>query len=94
MRSKFATCLLAAGLLTLALGQAALAGTPAAGAATDDMFAAMDANKDGVLTKEEFTAHGMGDDFAKYDTNGDGKVTPSEYDAVTAKSGKMNMPGM
>jgi Ca2+-binding EF-hand superfamily protein len=94
MRNTLATCLLAAGL-TLALGQAAPAATPAAG--QDDMFTTMDANKDGVLTKEEFAAHGMGDDFAKYDANGDGKVTRSEYDAVASgKAGGMpaNMPGM
>lgn len=92
MRNALAACLLAAGL-TLALGQAATA----ADAGQDDMFATMDANKDGVLTKEEFTAHGMGDDFAKYDTNGDGKVTRSEYDvAAPGKAGNMpgKMPGM
>ncbi len=78
MRTILATC-----LLVLALVPAALAASPAGDAAQpDDMFAAMDANKDGVLTKEEFTAHGMGNDFATYDQNGDGKVTRSEYDAV------------
>ena len=56
------------------------------------MFAVMDANKDGVLTKEEFAAHHMADDFAKADKNGDGKVTRDEY--LGHASGAHAMPGM
>jgi len=95
MRKTVTTALLAAGLiLSLGLGQAALAAGPAADAAKpgEDMFAIMDANKDGVLTKEEFAAHGMADDFAKYDKNGDGKVTRDEFNAQASSMGAM--PGM
>jgi len=93
MRKIMFSGMLAAGL-TLALGlcQPALAAGDAPKSADDDMFTTMDANKDGVLTKEEFAAHGMADDFAKYDKNGDGKVTREEYNAKGADMGKM--PGM
>ena len=92
MSKSIKKLVLAAGL-TLAMGfaHAAQAAAPAAPAG-DDMFTAMDANKDGVLTKEEFAVHGMADDFAKYDKNGDGKVTREEYDATAA--GMAKMPGM
>ncbi|WP_300160645.1 EF-hand domain-containing protein [Solidesulfovibrio sp.] len=75
MRKILMTAMLAGGL---ALGLAGVA------AADEDMFKAMDANKDGVLTKDEFAAHGMQNDFAKYDKDGDGKVSREEFDAVEA----------
>jgi len=43
----------------------------------EDHFAAIDANGDGEISKDEFTAH-VKKEFAKKDTNGDGKVTKDE----------------
>ncbi len=95
MRNHLPIVVLAAGLLLPAgFGQNVLAaGHEAAATNGEDMFTVMDGNKDGILTKEEFAAHGMAGDFAKYDKNGDGKVTREEYDAVTAATGG-KMPGM
>lgn len=50
----------------------------------EENFAAMDANKDGAVTREEFmaTRHqgGHGEDIFKYkDANGDGKITKEEF---------------
>lgn len=50
----------------------------------EENFTAMDANKDGVVTREEFLAvrhpGGRGEDvFAYKDVNGDGKVTREEF---------------
>ena len=95
MRTSVKTIVLAAGLLLAATHAA-----PALAAGENDkavkdaetMFATMDTNKDGVLTQEEFAAHGMAADFAKSDKNGDGKVTKEEYVGYAASM--KAMPGM
>ena len=50
----------------------------------EEKFSAMDVNKDGTVTREEFiaTRHqgGHGEDIFKYkDANGDGKITKEEF---------------
>ncbi len=92
MRHSIMILALITGLtLALATGTTARAAGQDAPAGQEDMFTTMDANKDGVLTKEEFAAHGMAEDFAKYDANGDGKVTQEEFKAA---EGTAKMPGM
>lgn len=53
-----------------------------------DMFAKLDANKDGVITRDEAIAAADAR-FAKLDTNGDGRITQDEmkarHDAMRAK---------
>jgi len=42
------------------------------------MMKAMDKNKDGMVTREEFMAY-MGDQYDKMDQNKDGKLTRTEF---------------
>jgi hypothetical protein len=42
------------------------------------MMKAMDANKDGMVTREEFLSY-MGDQYDKMDQNKDGKLTRTEF---------------
>jgi Ca2+-binding EF-hand superfamily protein len=42
------------------------------------MMKAMDKNKDGMVTREEFLAY-MGDQYDKMDQNKDGKLTRAEF---------------
>jgi hypothetical protein len=42
------------------------------------MMKAMDTNKDGMVTREEFLAY-MGDQYDKMDQNKDGKLTRAEF---------------
>lgn len=51
---------------------------------------AMDTNKDGKVSKDEFTAHmGRPGDYAKYDTNKDGYIDNAEMKAAhDAKHGE------
>ncbi|MEO6967874.1 MAG: EF-hand domain-containing protein [Rhodanobacteraceae bacterium] len=44
------------------------------------VFMSLDANHDGVVSREEFMAHGdSGQRFPGCDTNGDGKLTQAEF---------------
>jgi len=90
MRKFLATAVLAAGLFHFHVASAAAPAAAPAGdvKANEDMFTLMDANKDGILTRDEFAAHGMAGDFAAYDKNGDGKVTREEYNATEAGQAK------
>lgn len=54
---------------------------------TDEMFAQMDANKDGKLAKTEVKG-GLQKDFAKVDTNGDGFITKEELEKAPKPSRK------
>ena len=45
-----------------------------------DMFTALDANKDNILTQEEFLANAK-QTFSSFDKNSDGKVDIAERDA-------------
>lgn len=53
-------------------------------AQSDQRFAMMDANKDGVLSGDEMTGSGARM-LIRADKDGDGKVTKAEYDAVSAQ---------
>ncbi|MCW3836760.1 EF-hand domain-containing protein [Sphingomonas canadensis] len=66
-----------------ALGTAALAGPAAAqdGPPRFDPLAAADANKDGVITKDEMLAS-VSTRFKAVDSNKDGKLTPAEREAA------------
>jgi hypothetical protein len=48
----------------------------------DELLKQGDANKDGVLTKDEAEKVGFKDFFDNFDTNGDGKLTRGEWDAI------------
>ena len=49
------------------------------------MFASADANKDGVVTLDEWTAAGRQEGFfMRLDANGDGKITRAEMQAFMA----------
>lgn len=92
MRTAIAAFALVAALATVPAAHAASQTPQDAKKAAAEMFDTMDTNKDGVLTKEEFAAHGMADDFAKADANHDGKVTRDEY--IGSATAMPAMPGM
>ena len=84
-------------LILLALPAVALAQPPAGGGPggpprqpqtpeqIEAAFKAMDTNKDGSISKEEWTAAGRREQgFARFDANGDGKITLEEMKTVTA----------
>jgi hypothetical protein len=49
-------------------------------------FKAMDTNKDGSISKDEWTAAGRREQgFARFDANGDGKITLDEMKAAAAR---------
>ena len=51
-------------------------------------FAAIDTNKDGALSLQEWTAAGRKErGFKMVDGDGDGKVTPAELQAIAQKYG-------
>jgi hypothetical protein len=51
-------------------------------------FKQMDTNKDGSISKEEWTAAGRREQgFARIDANGDGKITLDEMKAAAARFG-------
>ncbi len=52
-------------------------------------FADLDANKDGVLSKDEFAAPMM-QHFADVDTDGNGTISPAEFDAAHQRMGEMH----
>jgi hypothetical protein len=90
------TLLLAAALAGITAGGAAYAAQDAAPAAQSsaprmhhrghgDMFARLDANHDGVVTREEATAAALAR-FDRADTNHDGKIDQSEIAAMKAKA--------
>jgi len=56
------------------------------------MFGRLDANKDGVITKEEYDAD-VAARFARLDTDKDGKVSQAERDAA-GRGGGMGMRNM
>ena len=68
------------------------AATPTASAPDDPvqaMFDKADANRDGVLTLEEWKAAGRRErGFSMIDADRDGKLTPEELRAAAAKYGK------
>jgi Ca2+-binding EF-hand superfamily protein len=49
---------------------------------TTDTFAALDANKDGFLSKAELVKHPMAAHAGMVDANKDGKLSRSEFDAL------------
>ena len=49
---------------------------------TQDAFAALDANKDGFLSKAELAKHPMAAHAGMADANKDGKLSRSEFDAL------------
>lgn len=56
--------------------------------------AAMDTNKDGKISKEEFAAHmGTPGDYAKYDTNKDGYIDNAEMTAAHGGGKKSGAEG-
>jgi Ca2+-binding EF-hand superfamily protein len=56
------------------------------GARVEQAFKKMDANKDGVITLDEWTAAGRKEaGFKRVDANGDGKVTLQELQAALAQ---------
>ncbi len=55
-------------------------------------FSLLDANHDGVVTRDELRAAPM-TRFAKLDANGDGKVTAAEIDAAIKKRLVRRVPG-
>lgn len=64
--------------------------------AGEAMFAKMDVNQDGNVSREEFAAQhgGSSDHFASHDGNGDGLMTKQEMHAAHAKMhGKDAKPG-
>ena len=83
------TTLLAVATLTAAVAAPAFAQPPAGGRGGLPTFDAMDANKDGKVTKEELTAalpeqaKSFADRiFTARDTNKDGAITKEENDAA------------
>lgn len=65
---------------------------PPAAAAGGAMFDRLDANHDGVITREEFNAN-VAERFTRLDTNKDGKVSDAEREAA-GRGGGMGMRGM
>jgi Ca2+-binding EF-hand superfamily protein len=72
-----------------------IAGTAVAQASPDkaekakEMFAKTDANQDGAISLEEWTAAGRRErGFQMIDADHDGKVTPDELRAAAAKRGQ------
>ena len=49
--------------------------------APQDEFGMLDANKDGVLSKDELARHRLGPHFAMLDANRDGKLDKAEFSA-------------
>jgi len=91
------TTLAAVAVLSAAIAAPALAQQPGGGGGRGPMadFATMDANKDGKVTKEEFTktlpeqAQAMADQiFARRDANGDGTLSKEEADAPMGRGGR------
>ncbi len=69
-----------------ALAQPALAQSAPNQPGPGKFFAATDTNKDGAISKAEWTASGRNPQgFAMMDTNRDGKVTRAEADAAMAR---------
>ena len=86
--------LLAAALVGTAIGGTAYAAQDTAPAPTTprmhhrghgDMFAKLDANHDGVVTRDEATAAALAR-FDRADANHDGKIDQSEIAAIKAKA--------
>ncbi|MEI9890833.1 MAG: EF-hand domain-containing protein [Caulobacteraceae bacterium] len=79
-------------LVLAALPALALAQPPGGGARqpqtpeqVEASFKQMDTNKDGSISKDEWTAAGRREQgFTRFDTNGDGKITLEEMKAVAA----------
>jgi len=84
-------------LVLLALPALALAQPPAGGGGpprapqtpeqVEASFKQMDTNKDGSISKEEWTAAGRREQgFTRFDANGDGKITLDEMKAAAARA--------
>lgn len=70
---------LATAALTLAVYGTAYAGNNDGAANAPAAWASMDANSDGVLTRDEVATTPWADKFKQMDANGDGKVTKKEF---------------
>lgn len=86
----FTPALFLLALPTLALAQPPGGGGPPRGPQTPEQieaqFKAMDTNKDGGISKDEWTAAGRPEQvFARLDANGDGKITLDEMKAAAAR---------
>ena len=71
---------------SLFLSIALIAATPVFAQDTSVVFTALDANKDGQVSKEEADKNVMvTQSFAQADTNKDGQVSKAEFDAAFGK---------
>ena len=66
-------------VLALAVQGTAFAGNSDGAAHAPAAWASMDANSDGVLTRDEVATTPWADKFKQMDANGDGKVTKKEF---------------
>lgn len=86
--------MLIASMLSCSSNKKAIANGQANGEApsTDALFAQMDSNKDGKLSKEEVQGP-LANDFAKIDTDSDGFISKEELNKAPKPSGQRPQQG-